>query len=172
LNHDASDAIHKTGYIASLDYVSFSFYPRLRFRRPMEWWASPQPDHELEPLADAFERQAANLRRKLPPGPEFQIGEFGLGSADIEHPFKLDREFFLLFDADRRELRRKYYAGFLRFLSRAPALGSTAFWSAGYFDFLGVFDSRYKEESLIHLVREYNDEEANLLTDSSDSSGL
>jgi hypothetical protein len=156
LNHDAASAIFATRYLASLDYVSFSFYPRIRIWRPREWWLSPQPDEELKILVDAFECRATELQRKLPHGPEFQIGEFGLGSADVEHPYKLDPEFFLDLDAGRRELRRKYYAAFVDSVSRLPAAGLATFWSAGYFDFLGVFESRYKEESLISLVEDYN----------------
>ena len=156
LNHDAPSALFRTRYLANLDYVSFSFYPTLNFVRPLEWWVAPPTSEQLETLANAFESRAAALERKLPLGPEFQIGEFGLGSADVVYPYKLDQQFFHDMDAGSRELRRKYYAGFLLSVPRLAKVGSVTFWSAGYFDFLGVFADQYKDETLISLVEAYN----------------
>jgi hypothetical protein len=155
LNHDAASTIFAAPYLASLDYVSYSFYPKIRFRKPREWWASPKPDKELEPLADAFERNAEDLRRKLPRGPEFQIAEFGLGSADVEHPYKLVPAFYRTMDEANQNVRRNYYRGFLHYGSRQGTPPIT-FWSAGYFDFLGVFSSEYQDEALVSLVQTYN----------------
>ncbi len=156
LNHDVANDVFRSEYICRLNYVSFSFYPKIGFRRPREWWLIPQSDRELEALADALGKSAEALTAKLPPGVEFQVGEAGLGSGDVEHSYKLDPDFFKHMDEGRRQLRRNYYAGLLRFARRLPPAEPFTFWSAGYFDFLGVFDLRYKDDKLITLVEESN----------------
>jgi hypothetical protein len=156
VNHDAPSPIFTTGYLASLDYVAFSFYPKIEFQRPPEWWLSAQSGEELEALADAFEGRIAALARKLPLGPELQIGEFGLASGDVAHPYKVDPDFFRYMDAGSRELRRNYYQGFLRCCFRLPSAVPVTFWSPGYFDFLGVFAPEYEDEALISIIRAHH----------------
>jgi hypothetical protein len=155
-NHDAGRALLRSEYVASLDWVSFSFYPAMGFRQPPEWWRAPHAAEEYEDAAERFRQAAADLGRKLPRKTAFEIGEFGLGSSDVEHSYKLDPSFFTSMDDDGRRLLRNYYTAFLQSLQGSTA-GLVTFWSAGYFDFLGVFDSRYKkDEELIRLVEEYN----------------
>jgi hypothetical protein len=156
VNHDADRGLLRAGYLAKLDWVSFSFYPTLRFQESAAWWRTPHSDEEFGGVAARFRRRATKLKRELPPGPKFQIGEFGLGSADVEHPYRLDPQFFREPDAGDRLLRCNFYAGFLHALRSGIDAGLVTFWTAGSFDFLGVFDSRYKDEELIRLTEEYN----------------
>lgn len=158
VNHDFFDGCVPDAvfdYLRSLDYVSFSFYPRIGWRRG---WTPTD-------IASAFRQKAERLvevlRERIAPSSTMTIGEFGLGSADLHSPWKVAAE--TLTGPEPLQARRDYYLGFLKFCAAsADLLGGNpaAFWTAGHFDFLGVlgFSSSplFKDDSLIRAVIEYN----------------
>ncbi|MEP6536129.1 MAG: hypothetical protein ABJF23_12460, partial [Bryobacteraceae bacterium] len=114
-------------YLAQLDYVAFSFYPAVR---------GPAANQ----FAAEFGKRASELAAKLPAGPGFAIGEFGLGSADVSRPYQSDAA-ALLNVPGAIDLREQYYLGFLEFLRRSGGLTGgrpSAFWTVTHFDFLGT----------------------------------
>lgn len=158
INHDffdgrVPDAVFD--YLRALEYVSFSFYPRIGWRRG---WTPND-------IAAAFRRKAERLvemlRARIAPSSTMTIGEFGLGSTDLNSPWKVAPE--TLTGPEPFQARRDYYLGFLQFCAAsADLLGGNpvTFWTVGHFDFLGVlgFSSSplFKDDSLIRAVIEYN----------------
>ncbi len=142
-------------YLGRLDYVAFSFYPKVRGPGASQF-------------AMDFRRRAVDLAERLKTaagdGPAFVIGEFGLGSSDTSRPYHLDPATFLN-KPEAFELRRQYYLGFLEFLRSSKDLvgdRGSAFWTVTYFDFLGVMRSpgmeEFRDDLLRQSVQEYNEE--------------
>jgi hypothetical protein len=139
------------GYLSQLNYVAFSFYPGVR---------GPGADA----FAAEFRRRAAELSGRLPAGPAFTIGEFGLGSADTSRPYHFDAA-TLLNIPGALDLRRTYYLGFLDFLRQSPDVvkdRASAFWTVTHFDFLGAHqwpgNEPFRDDRLRQAVYEYNTE--------------
>lgn len=158
-------------YLATLDYVAFSFYPDVSMRKPESWWSQPtSPDH-VDAVASEFEKKARDLREQLTSAagerPAFSIGEFGIGCDDPVRPYDFDIRTLLNaaggLRPEARELRRKYYLGFLECLRRNEALFGrepVAFWTVAQFDFLGAMAQpgaeQFRDEALREAVRGYN----------------
>ena len=135
-------------YLAQLDYVAFSFYPAVR---------GPSADQ----FATEFGGRAVELAGKLPTGPAFAIGEFGLGSADVMRPYHSDPATLL----NAFDLRQQYYLGFLEFLRAAKGVVGrrpAAFWTVTHFDFLGALawpgNEEFRDDRLRQAVYDYNTE--------------
>jgi hypothetical protein len=152
------------GYLESLAYTAFSFYPDMSMIRN---------EDRLDLIASAFESKAmqlaADLHDMAGPAAVFAIGEFGLGCCDPSRPYDFDAKTFLNADGSMKEdagkLRRKYYLGFLECLRRAPDLFGThpvTFWTVTHFDFLGAMEQKgyevFRDESLREAVAAYNSE--------------
>jgi hypothetical protein len=140
-----------SAYLSQLDYVAFSFYPNVR---------GPGADQ----FAAAFRDRAVELRGRLPAGPAFAIGEFGLGSADTARPYEFDPS-TLLNTPGALELRRAYYLGFLDFLRQSRDLvrgRASSFWTVTHFDFLGALNwpgnEPFRDDILRQAIYEYNTE--------------
>ncbi len=135
-------------YLAQLDYVAFSFYPAVR-------------GPGLVQFASEFRKRASELAGKLPAGPAFAIGEFGLGSADVSRPYHSDPATLL----GAMDAREQYYLGFLEFLRRPANLAGTrpsSFWTVTHFDFLGALqwpgNEPFRDDRLRQAIYEYNTE--------------
>ena len=142
LNHDALPTRRFTigQYLRCLAYVAFSFYPAIEFE-------------------DAAGDLARELRDLAGPTPEFAIGEFGLGCNDVTKPWHFDAATFRT--PEDFDLRRDYYLRFLEWLETQPYTQSpVTFWTAGHFDFLGVFEqpglTSFRDDALLAAVSEYN----------------
>ncbi|HUS07469.1 MAG TPA: hypothetical protein VMZ52_14270 [Bryobacteraceae bacterium] len=159
------------GYLQSLAYVSFSFYPDMRSGKDDKWWRQPTGATHVELLASAFRNKAmqlaSDLRRRAGADAKFAIGEFGLGCADPSRPYDFTAQTFLNPDGSMnegaREMRRKYYLSFLECLRRSPELFEThpvSFWTVTHFDFLGALEQPgseiFRDEALRAAVAEYN----------------
>ena len=88
---------------------------------------------------------------RLDPG--WTIGEFGLGSTDVDRPWVFDHTTFQTPEA--LGVRREWYLQFLDWLPNSGAVGAAAFWTAGHFDVLGVMDSTWGDPQLIEAVKYY-----------------
>ena len=125
------------------------------------------------------------LKESIGEDASLAIGEFGLGSIDVSHTYKVKPETFTnrrgVMEQPKRELRRKYYLGFLSFLRSNPELfkaqgnssfplNPVTFWTVTYFDFMDVLNQKYsvrgnndsagtfKDELLMEEVVKYNQE--------------
>lgn len=87
-------------------------------------------------------------------GEDWAIGEFGLGSADVNRPwyFGEDRRFASESDF---AARREWYLRFLRWLGNREGRAAS-FWTVGQFDVLGVMDPRWRDAAVVEAVRDYN----------------
>ena len=135
-------------YLAQLDYVAFSFYPAVRGPGATQF-------------ASEFRKRAVELKGKLPAGPAFAVGEFGLGSADVSRPYHSDPATLLGIP----DLRRQYYLGFLEFLRQSGDVVGTrasSFWTVTHFDFLGALswpgNEPFRDDILRQAIYEYNTE--------------
>ena len=135
-------------YLAQLDYVAFSFYPSVRGPGAIQF-------------ASEFRKRAVELAGKLPKGPAFTIGEFGLGSADVSRPYHSDPGTLL----SAMDVRQQYYLGFLEFLRQSGDVVGTrpsAFWTVTHFDFLGAFawpgNELFRDDKLRQAIYDYNTE--------------
>ena len=150
------------GYLGSLAYTAFSFYPDMRMI---------QGEDRLDRIAAEFQSKALQLASDLHdlagPQPVFAIGEFGLGCSDPSRPYDFDAGTFLNADGSMSEgagsLRRKYYLGFLECLRQAPHLFGehpVTFWTVTHFDFLGAMEQKgyevFRDENLREAVAAYN----------------
>ncbi len=158
INHDFFDARVPDAvfdYLRALEYVSFSFYPRIGWRRG---WT---PNDIAAAFRQKAERLVEMLRTRIAPSSTMTIGEFGLGSADLNSPWEVAAA--TLTGPEPLQARRDFYLGFLRFCAESPDLlggNPVTFWTVGHFDFLGVLGSSssplFKDDSLIRAVIEYN----------------
>jgi hypothetical protein len=126
-------------YLSALDYVAFSFYPSGSFE-----WAASRMYHQL---------------RQLAPGPDFAVGEFGLGSSDTSRPWHCDAA--SLKQPESISIRRTYYLKFLHWLRDQTYTASpVTFWTVGHFDFLGVLEQPgcecFEDDVLRRAVMDYN----------------
>lgn len=145
LNHDWRTARASIRRELNLERAGRGLSPRwlLGFGRPLHAYLA-----SLDYVAISF----------YPPGdwelaPQFTIGEFGLGSTRLDHPWLCDAQSFHAPGA--REIRRGYYLRFLNWI--ASRTGRAAcFWTAGHFDILGIMHPDWRDEVLIEAVREYN----------------
>ncbi len=135
-------------YLAQLDYVAFSFYPAVRGPGASQF-------------ALEFRKRAGELAGKLPTGPAFVIGEFGLGSADVSRPYHSDPGTLL----GALNARQQYYLGFLEFLRQSADLAAghpSSFWTVTHFDFLGTMASPgsepFRDDRLRQAIYDYNTE--------------
>ncbi len=85
--------------------------------------------------------------------PGWTIGEFGLGSTDVDRPWHFDAATFATEDA--WEVRREWYLQFLDWLPSSGSTGAAAFWTAGHFDVLGVMDPGWGDVKIVEAVRGY-----------------
>ena len=138
-------------YLAQLDYVAFSFYPTVRGPGASQF-------------ASEFRKRAVELAGKLPAGPAFAIGEFGLGSADVSRPYHSDPA-TLLNVPGALDLRQQYYLGFLEFLRQSgdlPGTRPSTFWTVTHFDFLGALgwagNEPFRDDRLRQAIYDYNTE--------------
>jgi hypothetical protein len=187
------DSVYR--YLNNLDHVSVSFYPRMDFRKSdghiadLSWWMEPASEAHIRAVAATFQgkfRQISQvLKQAIGDDASLTIGEFGLGSIDVSHPYKVKPETFTnrrgTMEQPERELRRKYYLGFLSFLRSNPELfqvrneacfplNPVTFWTVSYFDFMDALSQKYrvrenddaaetfKDELLIEEVMKYNRE--------------
>jgi hypothetical protein len=143
LNHDVFERGNGKGlrdYLHRLDYVAFSFYPKIEFE-------------------DAAGDLVRDLREIAGPAPEFVIGEFGLGCTDITKPWHFESSAFST--PEHFEVRRDYYLRFLEWAAAQPYTASPiTFWTAGHYDFLGVLEQpgleAFRDDLLREAVSEYN----------------
>ncbi len=151
-------------YLRDLDYVSFSFYPPVsRFipnANQFDWTKEDDPQ-AIDAVANAFKAFAQTLRTKLGNNVPLDIGEFGLGGADVDAPFEDNPQDFIERDpqsgewrkkADMEKKRRLFIKGMARFMARnkgmfQPGKDSTCggflpatFWTVKQYDFLGIWD--------------------------------
>jgi len=138
-------------YLSQLDYVAFSFYPAVKGPTPAGFAAE-------------FSKRATELSGKLPPGPAFAIGEFGLGSSDVSRPYHSDA-MTLLNIPGSLDVRCNYYLGFLDFLRKSGDVvkgRAAAFWTVTHFDFLGALgwpgNEAFRDDRLRQAIYEYNTE--------------
>lgn len=144
-------------YLRELDYVSFSLYARIHPRKaagsPMDW-DSPATDEDLHAISSAFRGVADSWKAELGSAVTLDIGEFGLGTPDVESPENDFPDPYVgpdgrMTDGARR-IRRKYYRGFLRFLQEhsslfenklaCSAFQPATFWTVKQFDVLGLWN--------------------------------
>ncbi len=142
LNHDSKWKKARP-YIEALDWVSFSFYPKIK--------ASGDIAKQIRKHA---ERMASDVH-------SFSFGEFGLGCADLTRPWHTDAASFRATGA--METRRQYYLAFLQFLRTAGGLvrdRPSAFWTVAHCDFLGALQwpgaEAFRDDKLRQAVMEYN----------------
>lgn len=187
------DSVYR--YLNNLDHVSVSFYPRMTFRKTTghiadrSWWMEPTCDAHIQDVAVTFEEKLEQISQVLKEATgddaSLTIGEFGLGSTDVSHSYKVKPESFTnrrgVMEQPERDLRRKYYLGFLNFLRSNPELfkarhtacfplNPVTFWTVSYFDFMDALNQKYrvrknddaaetfKDELLIEEVVKYNRE--------------
>ena len=187
------DSVYR--YLNNLDHISLSFYPHMDFRKTnrhiagLSWWRKPTCEAHIQDVAVTFQekfRQISKvLKEAIGEDASLTIGEFGLGSIDVSHSYKVEPETFTnrrgVMEQPERELRRKYYLGFLNFLRSNPELFKTrntacfrlnpvTFWTVSYFDFMDALKQKYrvrendaaaatfKDELLIEEVVKYNRE--------------
>lgn len=149
-------------YLRTLDYVSFSAYSPLNPKYPDGRnlnWRQPTTPEDLTAIANEFKKGFQSWRNELGTnGPAIDVGEFGLGTPDANTPEQDSPGNFLdanhQLKADAKNLRDKYYRGFLKFLtenkdffkSTSSALCSThapiTFWTVKQFDFVGLWDNK------------------------------
>jgi hypothetical protein len=158
-------------YLSRLDYTGFSFYPDARAGRSDAWWRTATTQMQVRIISRAFQKDAqtltSRLRRSAGEKPQFAVGEFGIGCADPSRPWHFDAATFLCpdgtLDRGARELRRKYYMGFLECLRKAPHLFGAhpvTFWTMTHYDFLGALAypgyETFRDEVLRDAVARYN----------------
>ena len=161
-------------YLSRLDYVSFSFYPDVRMGRSDEWWREPAQGGQIGDVAECFRAKTQELYQQLRnaagASPAYSIGEFGIGCTDPARPYHFDAKTFLEPDgsmsAGARELRRKYYLGFLDFLKRSANLigeEPSTFWTVTHYDFLGALEQcnmePFRDDTLRQAIKLYNEEQ-------------
>lgn len=170
-------------YLGQLEFVSFSFYPFVLFKSGdgkllrKNWWYAKTKNEELATISDSFAIAANKIAMQLKSNAEvqFNIGEFGLGTTDPNESYKVHPEKFLdskgQMQKGPKEMRRKFYLGFLQFLREHASMFSgnqennchqaITFWTTGHFDILNVLgygtrQSAFIDNVLIDNIRKYN----------------
>ncbi len=87
-------------------------------------------------------------------GPEWTIGEFGLGSTDVSRPYYFGEDLRFRSEADF-EVRREWYLRFLTWLGGREGRAAS-FWTVAQFDVLGLQYPEWRDEAIVEAVRAYN----------------
>jgi hypothetical protein len=168
-HRERTSEVHR--YLSRLDFTGFSFYPDVRTGRSDQWWRTATTQVHVRIIGRALQKEVqtltSRLRRSAGEKPQFAVGEFGIGSTDPARPWHFDASTFLCpdgtMDRGARELRRKYYMGFLECLRKAPHLFGghpVTFWTVTHYDFLGALAypqyEPFRDEVLRDAVTKYN----------------
>jgi hypothetical protein len=86
---------------------------------------------------------------------EWVIGEFGLGSTDLDHPARFEASPPFRTDEDFAA-RRAWYIRFLGWLKGREGKRAASFWTTGQYDVLGLTWTNWRDGAIVDAVRAYN----------------